>query len=134
MEESAWRVLALGADAAARANIAERTYASACAALENEDLRGAAGLFALLAILRTSDARPWLGLAALLAKREKYEAALGLFDLALLLDPEHEEECELGRAQVLAALGERGEAGSARSPLASPLAMAELIQLEVKRS
>jgi hypothetical protein len=103
-------VLALGLAGRARSELAERCYASAHAALEVDDLRGAAGLFALMALARARDVRPWLGLATLLSRLDDTAAALGLLDLAAVLDPESRALCLLGRAQVLARAGQAVDA------------------------
>lgn len=110
---SARHLLALDATPAARSALAERCYATAYAALVANDDVTALRLFCVLTVLAPSDARAWVGLAVCGERQGLDEAALGLFRLGALLDPERAALCHLGRGRALGRLGRAAAADDA---------------------
>ncbi|MFZ5897562.1 MAG: hypothetical protein ACOY0T_41315 [Myxococcota bacterium] len=71
-------LLALALAPSERAYFAERCYAGGVDALENEDSRRAALLFAVVALSNPSDSRGWHGLAHVARRVDCVEAGSGL--------------------------------------------------------
>jgi hypothetical protein len=78
-------LIALALSPSERSHFAERCYAGGYEALENDDTRRAALLFALVALTQPTDPRGWLGLAR--AAEEIPEASAGLEALADAVAP-----------------------------------------------
>jgi hypothetical protein len=83
-------LLALAASSGERSHFAERCYASACQALDEDESQRAALLFALVALSRPTDFRAWLGLSRAARELEHAEAAVGLEEIAAALSAQAE--------------------------------------------
>lgn len=79
-------LIALALAPSERAHFAERCYAGGYEALNDDDTRRAALLFAAVALSQPSDARGWLGLAK--AFGEFPEAKAGLAAVAEAFEPQ----------------------------------------------
>jgi len=116
----ALRVLGLGmAETRQSAALAERCYGTAHAALQRDDDALAAKLFALFALLRPRDARPWVGLSVCCERHGLDEAAAGLYRIGAELCVEDAYFCHLGRARALERLGRSDAAREAHDDAAA---------------
>ena len=84
--------------------LAERVYASAYEALENDDPRSAERFFGLLALLAPGDERAWIGLGVSRERSEDWPMAAARYLIGSALVPES-GWCHLGRARALRHLG-----------------------------
>ncbi len=92
--------------------LAERVYASAYEALENDDLKSAERLFGLLALFAPGDERAWIGLGVVRERREDWPMAAARYLLGSALVPSS-AWCLFGRARALKQLGRADEADRA---------------------
>lgn len=92
--------------------LAERVYATAFQALENDDYTAAERYFALLALLAPRDERAWVGLAVSRERCGDDNMAAARFLLGGALLPAS-TWCHLGRARALRRLGRSAEAETA---------------------
>jgi tetratricopeptide (TPR) repeat protein len=84
--------------------LAERVYATAFEALEQDQLEAAERYFALLALLAPRDERAWIGLAVSRERQEDWSMAAARYLVGTALVPDS-TWCHVGRARALSRLG-----------------------------
>ena len=97
---------------ASLATLAERVYATAYEALENDQIEAAERYFALLALMAPRDERAWIGLAVTRERRGDVPMAAARYLLGSAFAP-NSTWCHFGRARALRCLGRAAEAEQA---------------------
>ncbi|GMV17077.1 MAG: hypothetical protein AMXMBFR56_53010 [Polyangiaceae bacterium] len=108
--------------------IAERVYATAYEALDNDDLRTAERFFGLLLLLAPRDERAWIGLAVVRERKEDWAMAAARYLLGGALVPDS-AWCHIGRGRALLQLGRGHEADEAFAEAESVTSDAALLRV-----